>query len=298
MSLLVQSIDHQTVCHERDALAIKFTLSCETKPTEIRCAAFAVNNIHEIPLAFKIQSTQPSAFSVSPQTGTLKSKSKIVVAVAYCGDDDTISNEELSNFKFQLLSWSPHEPTGSKNKVKFQLSFDDVSEQISDQFLTNELEKNVVPIEMKTTNDGLRQRHSQNASAASTATTTTTTTAPSTTANNNTNTTSLPNTKEDPMHGWPPHEKEAALLQKQQLQQPTVVTSASVTRLQNNASTLVSKCTSILLQLSLFACCIYMFIFSYPAMTGTTTDVISIQNAVLPSFLLGIVAEKIRRKLF
>ena len=84
--------------------------------------------------------------------------------------------------------------------------------------------------------------------------------------------------------------------EQEQERNTTTTTASSVQRLQQNSSTIVTKCTSIWMQLFLFGCMLYLYIFAYPQMTGSVADVLAFKTAVLPAFLLGVLAEKLRRR--
>jgi len=251
------------------------------------CAAVRISNVHDSPVTFKVQTTYKRFIMVSPQTGTMKPKSTIIVAVAYwnANGKDIKSSQELSLLPFQLCSWNPEKSMGSKSKIRFSLEFDTLAEPGERSFGNSE---------------GLHHRRSGGGSGGGS-------------EKHSQEKTSLnPATLEhdDGMRGWPPFEKEKHMRElmacgssdPNSLQTSSTSTplsarrDASVTRLQTNATTVASKCKSILLQLGLFGCLIYAYVFSYPDMTGTTADVMALKTAVLPAFLLGVIAEKIRRR--
>ena len=321
MSLLIKPLLPDNAVAERSALARKVILMSTTGNSAkkladdadgadanktnntCQCAAVRVSNVENELVSFKVQTSQELShhFNVSPQTGTMKPTSSVVIAIAYCGED-TMSITELSHLKFQLCSWSPDHPTGSKTKTKFSLQFqmidfDESVAGVSKEHPPTTLDANLK--EKDRTERTERQERQEKRQVT-----------PATRAKQDDNhklrqrrrnvQQTPQEKKEDPMHGWPPWEKEqAAANLKSSMTQENLndtVTSTSVTRLQNNAATVASKCTNICMQLLLFACLLYMYIFSYPGMTGTVVDVMSMKTAVLPSFLLGVLGEKIRRR--
>ena len=249
------------------------------------CAAVRISNVHDSPVTFKVQTTYKKFITVSPQTGTMKPKSTIIVAVAYwnANGKDSKSSQELSLLPFQLCSWNPEKSMGSKTKIRFSLEFDTLAESGERSFGNSE---------------GLHHRRSGGGSEKY--------------SQKKTSLNPAILEHDDGMRGWPPFEKEkhmrelmaCASSKPSSLQTASTSTStplsarrdASVTRLQTNATNVASKCKSISLQLGLFGCLIYAYVFSYPDMTGTTADVMAFKTAVLPAFLLGVIAEKIRRR--
>jgi hypothetical protein len=262
------------------------------------CAAVRIINVHDSPITFKVQASQDTfrEFHVSPETGTMKPKSTVIVAVAYCNwnadSKERKSSKDLSQLTFQLCSWNPDKSAGSKSRLRFSLKFDTTPNQLA--FNEHTLADSSFDISGSESLHHRRQsggggKQSQRKTMVSLATP----------------------KHEDCMRGWPPFEKEKhlrkslaggidsdpALVQNSSTYTPLSATRvASVTRLQNNATTVASKVKSIFMQLGLFGFIIYAYIFSYPGMTGTPADVMALKTAVLPAFLLGVVAEKIRRR--
>jgi hypothetical protein len=254
--LHISTIPKHAKSPERAVFAQSLLSSSTFTSSSCLCASVRVSNVHEKQVFFKFQSEQnlSTSFKVSPQTGTMKPKSSIVIAVAYCGEDTKNSSFDLTNIKFQIRSWISQE---TKFKKQFSLDFKEV-ERLSTPSTSstqNEVEKASI-LELR--------RRSKNTKCASNQ-----------------------NTLDD-----------KSINTSKKNQSEFAQNSSSVDRLQQNTSTVVTKCTTIFLQLFLFACVLYLYIYSFPERTGSWLDVVEFKTPILPAFLLGIFAEKIRRRCF
>ena len=280
MSLVATPISQHTASSERVSHA--HTL---LTPTRHRCwcATVRISNVHDYAVAFTVQTTHPlsSCFQVTPQTGTMRPTSSLVIAVAYCGTND-MSPAELSEIPFQLRSWNPQDTTKAQTKVRFSMEF------VSVPWVPPATTGGAVAKD----STGLRHRFDHGgATAVATAAATDAAANDASNASNASNGSSfIDNVRQQDRQDQEHHEH------AKQRQAAATPKSSSVARLSKNSSTIVTKCTSISLQLLLFGCMLYLYIFAYPDLAGSVADVMAFKTAVLPVFLLGVAAEKIRRR--
>jgi hypothetical protein len=124
--------------HAESPERAKFAQSSLSSPTHTSssclCASVRVSNIHEKPVFFKFQTEQnlSTSFKVSPQAGTMKPKSSIVIAAVYCGKQAKNSSSDLSDIKFQICSWNSQDTKDTtKYKKRFSLDFKEFKKHLS-----------------------------------------------------------------------------------------------------------------------------------------------------------------------